>query len=270
MNVSRDERDIIIVTGSNAVGKTTTTNYLRAYAKSHSIPHEQGGIADSQSLFEMMRLDDKAGGLHHTHDWCAKGSRGHSHSHNEPEVPFTITDNELPDAMRKHFFTNLTILPKTGTKKFVEWAGGVNINPPHDPTSVIDYSYATVKRIVQERSLPTDWLKRVFAVIHLTANRRVRFMLNKRRPLPSSDYPEEIETGTVFWQKDERILGFYGCDDFSEIESLFRELAIPIYSIQNDGDKHFYTHLKSVAEKLFLPSIVISDKPVFIPAQVVR
>src|SRR5690242_16621204 len=130
MRFVEDERDIIILTGRNAVGKTTAANYLRQLAASHNIPYENRLVADSQMLF-----DDKTGGLHHTHDWCVKGGKGHIHRSDEPEFPFTVTDNELPNTMRTHFFTRLTELPRTGSLWFVEWAAGVNTNPLYDPAS---------------------------------------------------------------------------------------------------------------------------------------
>jgi hypothetical protein len=254
---------IIIITGCNAVGKTTTSNYLRKYATLHKIPHENKIVADSHLLFEAMRLDDNAGGFHHTHDWCVKDSAGHTHNQDKPEFPFTITDNELPNKMRIHFFTRLTVLPKTSDIWFVEWAGGVNTNPLHDPKSAIDYSYATVKRMLQKGSLPNCWLERVFAVIHLRANSRVRFFLNERRAIPFFAHLEEIEKGTAFWKKDEKVLRFYGYDDFYEIESLFLDAGIPIYTIENDGGDSFYNNLEAIADTLFLPSIVTSANTSF-------
>lgn len=252
MDLIGNERDIIIVTGCNAVGKTTTTNYLRNWAKSFNIPHENNIIADSQSLFEAMQLDDQAGGLHHTHNWCEPGTQGHSHLLDQPIFPFTVTDNELTDTMRKQFFTKLTALPKTGKLWFAEWAGGVNTNPPDDPTSLIDYSYSKVKGMLQEESLPDSWLKRVKAVIHVMANIDVRFDLNQRRPIPSSAQPDAIEAGTAFWQKDERVLRFYGRDDFFEIEDRFQSTSIPIYTLENDGGNCFYDYLEIVADAIFL------------------
>src|SRR5271169_3039928 len=137
MSLISNERDIIIITGCNAVGKTTASNYLRKYAILHHISYENKIVADSQLLFEAMRLDDSAGGYHHTHDWCVKDSEGHTHNQGEPEFPFMITDNELPNRMRINFFTQLTVLPKTDDIWFVEWAGGVNTNLLLDTKSTI-------------------------------------------------------------------------------------------------------------------------------------
>lgn len=208
-----------------------------------------------------MQLDDEAGGTHHTHDWAKKGTIGHIHNLGQPEFPFIVTDNELPNKMRIQFFTKLTNLPQTGKLWFVEWAGGINTNPPDDPTSCIDYSYATVKRMLLEGSLPDGWLKRVKAIIHLEANYPVRFALNQKSSIPSSIKVEAIAQGTAFWQKDERVLRFYGLDDFVEIEGQLKAAGISIYPLNNDGGGSFYKILESIADELFKRDKVIVGKP---------
>jgi hypothetical protein len=248
MDLIGNGRDIIIVTGCNAVGKTTTTNYLRNWAKSFNIPHENNIIADSQCLFEAMQLDDQVGGLHHTHNWCEPGIRGHFHDAGQPEFPFTVIDNELPNKMREHFFKKLTKLRSRGKFWLVEWAGGVNTNPD----SSIDYSYARVKCMLEEGMLPTKWFKRVKAIIHVTAEEQVRFALNKQRPVPFFPRPEAIENGTAFWQKDERVLRFYGCDDFIEIQSLLEKTGITVYTIKNIGSSRFFEDLEIAANMIYL------------------
>ena len=249
------ERDIIIVTGCNAVGKTTASNYLRKLANLHKILFENCIISDSQCLFEAMQLDDQAGGLHHTHDWCTTGTQDHSHLPDRPEFPFIVLDDELPNMMRQQFFLKLTELPNTGKLWFVEWAAGINTNPPEDPVSCIDYSYSLVKRMFHDGTLPDGWLKRIKAAIHLEADNHVRFELNKKRFVPSSARMHAIETGTAFWQKDERVLRFYGRDDFSEIKGLFQAAGIPIYTLKNDGGNSFYKGLAKIAGAIFLPRL---------------
>lgn len=247
-----NKRDIIIVTGCNAVGKTTASNYLRKFANSHNIPLENCIFSDSQCLFEAMQLDDLASGLHHTHDWCTTGIQGHSHHLDQPLFPFTVTDDELPNIMRQQFFSKLTELPNTGKIWFVEWAAGINTNPPEDPASNIDYSYSLVKRLLLDGTLSDGWLKRIKAVVHLEAKNHVRFDLNKKRCIPSFPRVEAIEKGTAFWQKDERVLRFYGKDDFAEIKDLLEAHDIDIHTVENNGDDCFYHKLASVADIIFV------------------
>ncbi|SRR6266571_3353982 len=252
MHLSRNKPDIIIIAGCNSVGKSTTTNYLRTMATLYKIPHESNIVADSQCLFEAMQSDDRAGGLHHTHDWCEKYVLGHAHNLDQPIFPFIVTDNELPDKMRLNYFTTLTNLPRADKLWFVEWAAGVNTHPPEDPISCVDYSYAIVKKMLVEGSLVDDWINRIKAIVHLEADYPVRLALNKLRSIPSITESEALKKDSAFWLKDERVLRFYGNDDFSEIEGMFRAASVPIYTIINDGKYGFYNNLESVADKLFL------------------
>ncbi len=249
MRFFETQKDIIIVTGCNAVGKTTASNYLRNLATHYKIPFESKIIADSQCLLEAMEEDDKKQGLHHTHDWCDSHSTGHRHDKDQPIFPFTVTDNELPDKMRKIFFKKLGKLPNRKKYWFVEWAGGVNIHPD----SSVNYSYAYVKSMLEKGLLHDKWLKRVKAIIHVTAENEVRFALNKQRKIPFLVCPEAIEEGTAFWQKNKQVLDFYSKDDFSEIEDLFLSKNITIKVVENNGSSHFFENLEIIANKIFLP-----------------
>jgi hypothetical protein len=248
MRFAETQKDIIIVTGCNAVGKTTATNYLRNLASSRKIPYENKIIADSQCLLEAMEKDDKKKGLHHTHDWCKSHSTGHRHDKDHLIFPFTVIDNGLPDNMRKTFFKKLAKLPQKNTYWFVEWAGGVNIHPD----SPVNYSYAYVKYMLEKGLLQDKWLKRVKAIIHVTAEKEIRFTLNKQRKIPFSVRPEAIEEGTAFWQKNEQVLDFYGKDDFSQIEELFLSENIAVHKIENNGNCSFFENLEKIADTVFL------------------
>ena len=264
MSLFGNRRDVIIITGCNTVGKTTASNYLRYLAKIRNIPHEEKIVADSQSLFEAMQQDHSVAGIHHTHNWCRSDQQIHNHNDNQPEFPFTVIDNTLPDTMRINFFSKLTNLG-TGKLWFAEWAAGVNTNPQDSPSSKIDYSYAKVKNMLQVKSIPDSWLKRVKAVIHISADECMRFDLNKRRLIPSTAQPESIEKGTAFWQKDEQVLRFYGTDDFAEIKDLLKAHNIDIYTIKNNGDTGFYHELAAVADEILVSGKIpvaklLSDK----------
>ena len=247
---STTTRDIIIVTGGNAVGKTSASCYLQKSVSSSKTYSTSNHIADSQSLLEAMKQDDQMGGFHHTHEWCEKGSAGHSHEHSEPLFPFTVIDNKLPNVMRALFFNKLvTTLPETDELWFVEWAAGVNTNP--GPWSDIDYSYATARKTIEKAQRVSGLLGRILAVVHIQAQMQVRCSLNRKRSLPSSSTVKEIEHGTAFWQKDQTVLQFYGNDDFYNVEDLFKSQEIPVFHIENDGTSGFFTkQLKTVEEAL--------------------
>ena len=151
-------------------------------------------------------------------------------------------------------------MPRNGNLWFVEWAAGVNTNSPDAPISDIDYSYMTVKKMLQEETLTKIWLERVKVVIHLKAENHVRLFLNEKTSISSFGQSEALEQGTASWLKDERILKFYGKDDFPEIESVFRNADIPIYSIKNDGTCSFFNLLKIAAETIFTRNLVENNE----------
>ena len=272
-------RDIIIVTGCNAVGKTTASYYLRE-SISRFIACESRFIADSQFLLDAMLQDDMNGGKQHTHDWCLARGIGHIHAQGQPRFPFTITDNTLPDEMRTNFFNHIAALPQTGKLWFVEWAAGENRNT--GTLSNIDYSYAASGKVIrqvqkmQEKEKVTPLLSRVRAVVHIEAEMTLRSTLNKCSALPRPLLAENIRAGTAFWQKDETVLQFYGEDDFSasQIESLFRKKGSHIYHIRNNGTESFFEELENnvVAPLCIVDEIVaVSDdkhveelKPIFV------
>jgi hypothetical protein len=244
--------NIVVVTGRNAVGKTTATTYLRYWCLSHGIPCERHAITDAQSLFKAMQLDDEVGGLHHTHEWCLSGNTdyyiGHTHQEYKPILPFTVIGNKIPDAMLDDFFTKLSQVPRSDTIYFVEWAAGSNTNPTNTSASEVDYSYTKVKRMFHEGSLPTSWLEQVHSVIHLEASDELRIDFNERNYIPCL---EEILNGTGSWPISQMVLRFYGIDDFSEIKDIFKVRNIPVYDLQNDGSEFFEKELESLAQNLF-------------------
>ena len=241
-------KNLVIITGTNRVGKTTIgKQFLKAVSR-QEIRNVNSLIEDSQFLLEAMRLDDARSGFHHTHEWVTNPKDGHTHAQEQPEFPFTVLDNILPNEMRHLFFTKLTTLPQTGIW-FTEWAGGRNTNPLDDPFSKIDYSYTSIVNMLRVGTLSTAWLERVSAVIHLVADMSVRFLLNEQAKKDTSQDKEETDTGS--WSIDQRVINFYGYDDFLEsgLEMLFKAQNIPIHEIKNDGTYHFFEHLQELTFK---------------------
>lgn len=251
-----DKRNIILITGRNAVGKTAASNYLREQCVSSGLSCECRTISDALSLLKAMQKDDEQGGFHHTHDWCeaADYNVGHSHDQSQTMLPFTVLDNALPDAMLWDFFTELSEIPQIDRIYIAEWAAGSNTNPKNTSASEIDYSYAKVKRMLQDDKLPSHWIAQVCLVIHLIANDKNRLIFNEKRHTP---YLEDFLDGTVSWPTQRKILQFYGNDDFAEVEGIFQSMRIPIIEVVNDGTQSFFEEkLDRVARQLFSPSLV--------------
>jgi len=251
-----DKGNIILITGRNAVGKTTASKHLRDKCVQSDLFCEDKTISDALSLLKTMQGDDEQGGFHHTHNWCESKeyNRGHSHRLRQPVLPFTVLDNTLPDAMLLDFFTELSEIPQTNIIYIAEWAAGSNTNPKDTSASEIDYSYEKVRGMLEEEKLPVDWLTKVHSVIHLTASDENRCLFNEQRYVPCL---EEMLDGTTSWPIQRKILQFYGYDDFSEIEDVFRDRNIPIFEIANDGSSAlFEKKLDSVFRRLFTLSHV--------------
>ena len=47
-----DERDVVLVVGPSACGKTEALNILRRFADESEIPHVQKPLSDSHTIFE--------------------------------------------------------------------------------------------------------------------------------------------------------------------------------------------------------------------------
>jgi hypothetical protein len=239
------KRNIILITGRSAVGKTTAAKYLRDQCFLHNIPCEDRVISDALSLLKVLQKDDDNGGFHHTHEWCEPSEHGTGHSHLESPsmLPFIVTDNTLPDDMLSDFFTELKNIPGNDKIYIAELAGGAK---PADSESEIDYSYAKIARILREqelsgeRKLPVDWLNHVYLVIHLVATDENRLVFNEKRSVFSS---EDVLDGVASWQTDTKVLEFYQRDDFDEIEDILNAYDIHIYTIRNDGSNSLFKKL---------------------------
>jgi hypothetical protein len=245
------QRNIILITGRSAVGKTTAAKYLRDQCILHNIPCEDKVISDALSLLKALQKDDDNGGFHHTHEWCKPSEHGTGHTHLEfsSMLPFIVTDDILPDNMLSDFFMELKNIPWTDKFYIAELAGGAM---SADSESEIDYSYAKIARILrgqelsEGKKLPIDWLNHVYLVIHLIATDENRLVFNEKRSVFSS---EDVLDGVVSWQTDTKVLEFYQRDDFGEIENILKEHDIHIYTIKNDGSNSLFKEL----EELILP-----------------
>jgi hypothetical protein len=228
-----ESRNIIIITGRSAVGKTIAANYLRDQFALRGVPCEDKVISDAFCLFKALQDDDEQGGLHHTHEWCETLKAGHSHSQLEPPLPFKVLDNTLPDTMLRNFFTELTNIPSTNKIYIAEWAAGASsVN-----SKEIDYSYKKVKRMLQEKILADGWLAHVQLVIHLMTTDENRLLFNSKRHIPSL---EKILDGAASWKTQREVLEFYQDDDFFEIREFFSQKQISIHDLTNDGSNSFF------------------------------
>ncbi len=79
------QRDVILVIGPSASGKTHVLNLLRGeITGTFGLQHELIPLSDSHTILDRIREDDTRGGRHHYHPWT-RGKDTHDlfqHRHN--------------------------------------------------------------------------------------------------------------------------------------------------------------------------------------------
>ncbi len=242
-------KDIILIIGQNAVGKTTAFRYLTWIAEQRGIVYEHKPISDFFFLLQQTLIDDERGGFHHYHNWSKVKSGGHSHANGEPTIPFAVTHNDLVDGMQEEFLHAITLLPRLEKLQFVEWTGGINTNPLEEPASHVDFSFNRVAKKMQEDLLPLQWIERVHAVIHISAQTTTRFFFNTK---DSTDQSSQILSGQVSARRISTVLNLFGYDDFAKIEPFFRRAGVRfVFSVCNRGDDGFYRDLRGIGDVIF-------------------
>src|SRR5579883_2215577 len=100
-------RDLILVVGAFATGKTYTVELLKKFVSEHTIPFEESVLSDGNTILDNVRKDDEEGGFYHYHEWCLGNINGHTHEHGEPQLPVIVYGNKILDGMYRDLFTNL-------------------------------------------------------------------------------------------------------------------------------------------------------------------
>lgn len=242
-------KDIVLIIGQNAVGKTTAFRYLSWLAEQRGIGYEPEPISDFFFLLKQTLLDDGRGGFYHYHSWSKGKGCGHSHENGEATIPFAVTHNDLVDGMQAEFLQTLTLLPQLEKLQFVEWTGGINTNPLEEPASQADFSFSRISKKVKKDLLAIQWIKRVRAVIHISAGTTTRFFFNTK----DSDYQSvQILSGRASARRISTVLQLFGQDDFARLEPIFKKAGVPfIFNVYNRGDDEFYKDLRLIGNEIF-------------------
>lgn len=242
-------KDIILIIGQNAVGKTTAFRYLTWVAEQRGIACEPEPISDFLFILKQALMDDERGGFHHYHTWSETKVGGHGHANGEATIPFAVTHNGLVESMQEDFLTAITALPRIERFRFVEWTGGINTNPPEEPASQVDFSFNQVSKKIQEDLLPIQWVKRVHAVIHISAETTTRIFFNTQ---DSDDQSPQILSGHASARRMPVVLDFFGQDDFHKLELFFKKAGVRfIFHVCNKGNKGFYKALERIGDVIF-------------------
>lgn len=244
------QRDVILVIGPSASGKTHVLNLLRReIAETYGLPHEIVPLSDSHTILDRVREDDRLGGRHHYHSW-SRDMDSHNHADHPEIIPFTLAGDRIGHAFIRDFFQGLANLPHTGVIRYAEWSGGKNTNPREDRASLTDLSFQTITRLIRQGRIPAEGLDRVVAAIHVDTSREYRMHLNEDRSMPTA---AEIKFGYASWPLDQAGMNIFGEDDFlNDTPSLLNEHKIPfIRTLHNNLDGSLDRELRSV-----LPEIV--------------
>lgn len=237
-------RDVILVIGPSASGKTHALNLLRnEVAVTYGLQHELIPLSDSHTILERVREDDLSGGRHHYHPWT-RGMKTHHHRDNPDIIPFTLAGNKIGHAFVRDFFQNLARLPYTGAIRYAEWSGGRNINTKDDPASQTDLSFTTITRLIRENNIPSEGLDRIIAAIHVATPHEYRMRLNENRSIPTDN---DIKFGLASWPLGQTAMNIFGEDDFgNETKELLEEHHVPfIRTLHNDGQGSLSRELRN-------------------------
>jgi hypothetical protein len=151
--------------------------------------------------------------------------------------------------MQEDFLETITVLPRLEKLRFVEWTGGINTNPPEEPASQVDFSFNRVAKKIKEDLLPVQWAERVRAVIHISAETKMRIFFNTK---DSDDESPQILSGHASARRMSTVLNLFGHDDFCKIKPFFKRAGVQfIFDVCNKGDRGFYEELERISEVIF-------------------
>ena len=251
-------RDLIIVGGQNAIGKTTAIKALCDLMLIKGFSCEYPLRGDYARLLEKTLEDDKIGGKHHFHYWCPienpNDIKEHFYKDLEltPMEPFFAIGNKLRDEALCEKLQGLAELPTLVNHFWVtDLVGGINTHSKGTIFSRSDGSFRRISTMLDEGLLPNSFLDRVYAAIHLTIKEELRILLFEKRHNFALQTANKKQANVIAELKPIEALRLYGKDDFDEIKNLFIESgAIHVCDINNNGDGSFFNHIQNECENL--------------------
>jgi hypothetical protein len=233
-------RNLIVLVGPSATGKTQGINALRKFLDGRDILYEPNSFTDARFILEEIKKDDReTGGQNHYHEWCEGVTTGHTHEHNEPDFGFTVTGQRIPTGMYRSFLKQLSEQRLQDRLYLAEWSGGVNGHPQDHPAGGVDYSFGRMREEMKAGTYPMEWTQRVLAVIHpWVPSFDKRTHLNNLR-MGVNPSPEEVELGVRSWHLPPSAMELFHGDDFETDLRPYLEshgLGGRIYSVENGGE----------------------------------
>lgn len=236
-------RNIILITGPFADGKTKLIQALQAEFAMRRVPFESKVITDATYLLEAIAWDDQVNrGVNHMHSETGLPV-AHSHNGSAPDYDFVATGRAIQEYMFAHFFDELSVTRPSDRYYFAELAGGRGIHPETHPAVLNDYSYLSMVSQMTMGRYKSAWTRDVAYVIHPHAPYESRRAWNEDRRLhPPGEV--EIAKGFVSWPVPDVVMRNTGIDDFEELQTFLESQGVPpsrIETIENNGGPDFFS-----------------------------
>jgi energy-coupling factor transporter ATP-binding protein EcfA2 len=235
-------RNIILVTGRTACGKTTYSTAL------HRLIKDSLFILDFHDFRDAILEDDKMGGKGHTHPLSShddlgvvpKDHDGHFHR-KEISTPFPalVKKQILVEKTYGGFFDRLATAHSQSTI-VAELGGGKNGHQPDSPYSAVDHSYTTTTQHLRQGDFCSMALHKIFLCIHVVVSDHIRLQRVQRRTDIDLD-----------------VANILAVDDFdTSLGQLLHEKNVPVLTINNDRDRTL-KDIESLLTTEVLPQIQI-------------
>lgn len=249
------DRNIIVVAGQFATGKTRTIREIHSYLSNRDIPYTPLVLSDAAFIINALSEDHRVhGGIHHVHDGQMSLAT-HEHLWNEDGGAFTVTGQFIPDYMFDKFFIALSEHTPQNSVVLAEWSGGGNTNHQDHPASKPDYSFNLAVERLERGHYRTDWISHTLAIVHpVVRDEKDRIQLNERRRgiVPVLN---EIQKGGESFYVPEPAMRITGKNDFPDVTSRLERLGLQgrIHQIVNNGGDEYAIELHKTLDGIFQP-----------------
>ncbi len=235
-------KNIILVTGPFAGGKTKLIAYMMADFLERGILFASSIISDSQFLTDVIHQDHREyGGIHHVHEVDARPQK-HEYQPDTEHLTFISASPYMQSEMFRRFFLELSQPRDSGQYVFAELAAGVNRSPAGTPAALNDYSYWNIIESLRKGLFDQTWIERVAAVIHVRSSYELRRDLNEGRRQIEFHKGDDV-TGAKSRPLPESVMQFTKEDDFYYFRThlhYVHNLGSIIVSVENDGTQNFF------------------------------
>src|SRR5258708_7505238 len=116
-----------------------------------------------------------------------------------------------------------------------------------EPASQIDNSFNKLKQYIEKNSIPSAWIQRIYAVIHIVVDQKTRQHVNE------AEYIKKFSTkkGINFTKKNKEVLEISGKDDFESIETTLKEGGVEhIYYLENTNINIFTLKTEKLVKEI--------------------